>query len=51
MTEGRPGGRSAAMTLEGAGYLRGTSATDLGNLPIVFIVIALLSLSSAVIFA
>ena len=41
----------AAMTLEGAGYLRGTSATDLGNFPVVFIVIALLSLSSAVIFA
>ena len=41
----------AAMTLEGAGYMRGTSATDLGNFPIAFIVIALLSLSSAVIFA
>ncbi|MDP1577883.1 MAG: MFS transporter, partial [Cypionkella sp.] len=41
----------AAMTLEGAGWMRGTSATDLGNFPIVFIVIALLSLSSAVILA
>jgi hypothetical protein len=41
----------AAMTLETAGALRGTTATDLGNFPYVFGVITLLSISSALVFA
>ena len=41
----------AAMTLEAAGVLRGTTATDLGNFPYVFGVITLLSVSSALVFA
>lgn len=41
----------AAMTLETAGALRGTSATDLGNFPFVFGVITILSIGSSLIFA
>ena len=41
----------AAMSLEATGAWRGTSATDIGNFPVVFAVIALLSLSSSLIFA
>ena len=41
----------AAMSLELTGAIRGTSATDVGNFPFVFGLIALLSLSSALIFA
>lgn len=41
----------AAMTLEAAGALRGTAATDLGNFPYVFGIITLLSIGSALIFA
>ncbi len=40
----------AAMALEGAGALRGTSATDLGNFPYVFAIITLLSVLSALLF-
>ena len=39
------------MSLEVTGAIRGTSATDVGNFPFVFALIALLSLSSALIFA
>lgn len=40
----------AAMTLEGSGWLRGTAATDLANFPVVFAVIAALSVASAFLF-
>jgi len=40
----------AAMTLEGSGWLRGTAATDLANFPVVFSVIAALSVLSALLF-
>jgi hypothetical protein len=41
----------AAMGLETAGALRGTSATDLGNFPYVFGIVAGLAVSSALIVA
>lgn len=41
----------AAMVLESAGALRGTSATDLGNFPYVFGIIAALAFSSAFVFS
>ncbi len=41
----------AAMVLEGTGWLRGVSSTDLGNFPVVFGVITALSLGSAYFFA
>ena len=41
----------AAIGLEATGWLRGVSATDVGNFPAVFGVITVLSLSSALIFA
>lgn len=41
----------AAMTLETAGALRGTAATDLGNFPAVFVIITLLSIGSALGFS
>jgi EmrB/QacA subfamily drug resistance transporter len=41
----------AAMTLEGSAWLRGGTATDLHNFPVVFAVIAVLSLASALLFA
>ncbi len=40
----------AAMSLELAGALRGTAATDLGNFPYVFAVITVLAVSSALLF-
>jgi MFS family permease len=40
----------AAMVLETAGALRGTSSTDIGNFPFVFAVITALSLASALMF-
>lgn len=48
---GSVGITSAAMGLEAAGALRGTSATDLGNFPYVFGVIAALAFSSAFVFS
>jgi phage portal protein BeeE len=39
------------MTLEGSAWLRGGTATDLHNFPVVFAVIAVLSLASALLFA
>ena len=41
----------AAMTLELTGALRGTTATDIGNFPVVFGLITVLTLTSALIFA
>ena len=41
----------AAMTLELTGAWRGTTATDIGNFPVVFAAVTLLTLTSAVIFA
>ena len=41
----------AAMGLETAGALRGTSATDIGNFPFIFGLITVLSVSSAVVFS
>lgn len=41
----------AAMTLEGTAWITGGGATDLANFPVVFAVIAALSLASAPIFA
>ncbi len=41
----------AAMGLEATGALRGTSATDIGNFPYIFLLITVLSVASAVAFA
>lgn len=41
----------AAMTLEASGWWQGGAATDLANFPVVFALIAALSLSSALVFA
>ncbi len=41
----------AAMGLEAAGALRGTSATDIGNFPYIFGIITVLSISSAIGFS
>ena len=41
----------AAMTLELTGTLRGTTATDIGNFPVVFALITVLTLISVLIFA
>lgn len=40
----------AAMVLEGAGWARGGTATDLANFPIVFVLIAAMSVASGLVF-
>ena len=48
---GSVGITAAALALEGTGALRGTTATDIGNFPVVFGLITLMTLASALIFA